>query len=271
MYYDAHCHLQDLRLVRAGFDPSTLLDLGVRRVVINGTRPDDWPAVAQLAAEFPDLVQPSFGLHPWWANDRPAIAWRSQLHQQLLDHRGTAAIGEIGLDRWIDDYDMPAQEEAFLWQLEIASEFDLPVSMHCLKAWGRMLELLETNVRPERGFLLHSYGGPAEMVAPLAKLGSYFSFCGYFLAERKEKVREAFAEVPSDRLLVETDAPDQCLPEDLDEYRLTDVDNGERLNDPHNVVTIYEKFAKLRGQTVDDLAKQVERNFVQLFGERHHL
>ncbi|MEM7014244.1 MAG: TatD family hydrolase, partial [Verrucomicrobiota bacterium] len=164
MYYDAHCHLQSLRLVRAGFDPSTLIDAGFKRIVVNGTQPDDWPAVAQLTELFPDVVLPSFGLHPWWANDRPAVSWRSQLHEQLLNHRGNVAIGEIGLDRWIDDFDMPAQEEAFLWQLEIASEFDLPVSIHCLKAWGRMLGILQSNPLPERGFLLHSYSGPAEMV-----------------------------------------------------------------------------------------------------------
>ncbi|MFT5468773.1 MAG: TatD DNase family protein [Verrucomicrobiales bacterium] len=264
MLYDAHCHLQDLRLARAGFEPAALRETGLKRAVVNGTRPEDWPAVASLAAAFPDFVQPSFGLHPWWANDRPPVAWRSKLHQQLLDHP-KAGIGEIGLDRWIDDFDMLAQEEAFLWQLEMAAEFDKPASIHCLKAWGRLLELLKANQLPERGFLLHSFGGPAEMVKPLADLGAYFSFCGYFLHERKASVREAFKIVPPDRLLIETDAPDQPLPEELDEYRLTDFENGERLNDPHSLDAIYEGLADVLGRPVDDLAGQIEANFLRFF------
>lgn len=264
--YDAHCHLQDLRLARSGFDPASLEESGLKRAVVNGTRPEDWPVVASLAAAFPDFVQPSFGLHPWWANDRPPVAWRSQLHQQLLDHPG-ACIGEIGLDRWIDDYDMPAQEEAFLWQLEMAAEFDKPVSIHCLKAWGRLLELLESNPKPERGFLLHSFGGPIELVDRLAELGAYFSFCGYFLHERKEKTRDAFKSVPADRLLIETDAPDQPLPEELDEYHLVDADSGERLNDPHNLGAIYRGLAGILDRSVSDLARQIEANFLRFFGE----
>jgi len=82
---------------------------------------------------------------------------------------------EIGLDRWIKDHDLPDQEDVFVWQLRLAAERDLPASLHCLQAWGRLLELLQTSPRPQRGSCWHSYGGPREMVAPLAKLGAHFS------------------------------------------------------------------------------------------------
>ena len=85
---------------------------------------------------------------------------------------------------------------------------------------------------PERGFLLHSYGGLTEMVA-FAQLGAYFSFPGYWRAA-KGRHREAFKSVPADRLLIETDAPDQRLPDALNAYPLTDS-AGEPMNHPANL------------------------------------
>lgn len=258
MLYDAHCHLHDSRLVRAGVRSST-----AARCVVNGTCEDDWPLVAELAANQPNVIS-SFGLHPWFVNDR-STDWRSKLDQQLLAHPG-APVGEIGLDRWIPDFDLPAQEEVFLWQLNLAAERDLAASIHCLRAWGRLLELLGENPRPRRGFLLHSYGGPVEMVKPLAKLGARFSFCGYFLADRKEKTRDAIREVPLDRLLIETDAPDQALPEELDRFQLTDPESGKRLNHPDNLAAVYAGAASFLGVPLDELTSQVEANFNWLFG-----
>jgi TatD DNase family protein len=127
------------------------------------------------------------------------------------------------------------------------------------------LELLRDQARPARGFLLHSYGGPKEMVASLAKLGAYFSFPGYFMHERKARQREAFAVVPLDRLLIETDAPDQLLPEAENRFPLHDAE-GKPLNHPANLGRIYEFVAGQRGMKVETLAAQLEENFQRLFG-----
>ena len=113
----------------------------------------------------------------------------------------------------------------------------------------------------KRGFLLHSYGGPAEMVEPLARLGAYFSFPGAFAHERKTRQRDAFRRMPPNRLLIETDAPDQALPEDRVTHPL-----GQRLNHPANIAAVYEAAAEVLGQAPADLAQRVEENFVRLFG-----
>ena len=107
-----------------------------------------------------------------------------------------------------------------MWQLRLAAERNLPLSIHCLQAWGPLLDILRAEPRPACGFLLHSYGGAAELVAPLAELGAYFSLPGYFALERKTRQREAFRQVPADRLLIETDAPDQSLPPERVQYPL---------------------------------------------------
>jgi TatD DNase family protein len=134
-----------------------------------------------------------------------------------------------------------------------------------LHAWGRLLELLQNNSRPARGIVLHSFGGPAEMVPAFAKLGAYFSFPGYFLHERKLRQRKTFRQVPADRLLIETDAPDQLLPADKNQFRLADAE-GKPLNHPANLAAVYSGLAELLGEKVEPLAAHVEENFQRVFG-----
>lgn len=232
-------------------------------MVVNGSCEQDWPEVLALSREFPEVL-PSFGYHPWYIKER-SPDWTQTL-RRFVDET-PAGIGEVGLDRWIDNYDLPDQEEVFVAQLRLAAERDLPLSIHCLKAWGRLLELLEAHPRPRCGFLLHSFGGPKEMIPALARLGAYFSLPGYYAHPRKERQREAFKTVPLDRLLVETDAPDQLLPTERSRYPLIDAKTGNSLNDPANLECIYDFAAEWFHEPVEQLSARVEENFRRLFGK----
>ena len=231
--FDAHNHLQDPR-----FAPhldeivDAMQEAGVERCVVNGTCEEDWPRVTELARRFPDLVLPSYGLHPWFAADR-SPDWLTTLTEHL-DAHPQAGLGECGLDRWIKDYDLNDQREVFLAQLSLAADRNLPLSIHCLKAWGPLLDCLRDHPLPARGFLLHSYGGSRELVAELASLGAWFSFSGAFLHPRKAARRDAFLAVPPDRLLVETDAPDMLPPPEARLHHLRAPD-GSELNHPANL------------------------------------
>ncbi|MFK7912186.1 MAG: TatD family hydrolase [Akkermansiaceae bacterium] len=249
--HDAHNHLQDSRF--DGIRDQVIAEIraaGVTRCVVNGTCPDDWKKVAALTIEHPDLIIPSFGLHPW---KTPTNGWLEKL-VHYLDTVPNACIGECGLDHWMDDYDIALQEKIFLTHLALATERNLPLSIHCLKAWGHLVELLESNSLPARGFLLHSYGGSKELVPRLTKLGAYFSFSGYFLHEKKHKVREAFAEVPPDRMLIETDAPDMLPPENAISHPLQDG-----INHPANLPEIKRQASKFL-----DISS-ITANFSQFF------
>lgn len=280
---DAHNHLQDDRF--AGREEALVAEAaqaGVARMVVNGSGEADWPQVAALADLHPAMVVPAFGCHPWYLGERTPH-WREGLVRQL-DLTPGAVLGEIGLDRWmLEDPDrwraylgpagvaavppsMAEQEAAFTAQLQLAAERNISASIHCLRAFGRLLELLSTNPRPACGFLLHSYGGPVELVAPLAKLGAYFSFPGYFAHERKTRQREVFRAVPPDRLLLETDAPDQLPPDALNRHPLTDPATARPLNHPANLAAIYQFLADFLGEPVEALATQAEANFTRLFG-----
>lgn len=261
--FDAHNHLQDERF--AGRQDELIREamaVGVDGMVVNGSSEDDWYDVAQLAAKDP-LVQPSYGLHPWYHHQRTST-WLVQL-ENLLTENARAAVGEIGLDRWKEDLPYDEQEPVFLAQWELARRLNRPASVHCLKAWGRLLELVQTHLGPDRGFLLHSYGGPAEMIASFAQCGAYFSFPGFYLHPRKEKQREVFRHVPIDRLLVETDAPDQRLPDEQNAFPLLDP-HSHPINHPANLASVYNGLAALRGEKIETLAGHIGDNFIRLFG-----
>ena len=255
--YDAHNHLQDERLWKA-LDQivADLPTVGLERCVVNGTSEKDWPHLEALAKRHRWII-PAFGLHPWFLKERSAN-WLDTL-RRCLDANPGACIGEIGLDRWIQDYDIADQEKVFTAQLQLAAERNLAASIHCLKAWGHLEDVLKTNPRPVRGFLLHSYGGSAEMIPPFVKLGAYFSISGYFAHDRKAAQREVFKKIPLDRLLVETDAPDMLPPPELIAFASGDM------NDPRNLPRIYEFAAKLFNMPLEDFAGRVATNFNSLF------
>lgn len=277
-FYDAHNHLQDEWLTPHLGKIATLLPtLPVRRVIVNGTNEQDWRRVAELAGKFA-WVQPSFGLHPWDAGNRTAN-WLEKLMAQL-DAMPAAAVGEIGLDCWILESARPddprltglrrapleEQIDVFRAQLALAASRNLPATIHCLDAWGPLHDILRSTSLPARGFLLHAYNGPQEMVKTFADLGAYFSFNGYFLADRKERQRETFRHIPADRLLVETDAPAMAPPQAWRTHKLPPSPDGSPVNHPGNIDAAYTGLAALRGVIVHELSAQVEKNFLRFFG-----
>ncbi len=259
-YFDAHNHWQD-----PGFDPdreriiSSLRALKLKRMVVNGTTESDWSRVQTFASNNPTII-PSFGIHPWFAAGRTSD-WMRSLERFLVSTR--SAIGEAGLDRYIPNYDIEDQKVVFEHHLRLAVEMNRPITIHCLYAVDDLLEVLERVPTPACGFLVHAYSCGAKWVERFAQLGAYFSFSGYFLNQGKEERLETFKLIPSDRLLVETDAPSMLLPPEKERFSLG---TAERLNHPGNLVVAYAELATVRGISDDELQRQVEQNFVRLFG-----
>jgi len=249
IYYDAHNHLQDERLTTA---IDVLPQIGLKMCVVNGTSEKDWPQVSALAKKH-SWILPAFGLHPWFSAER-SPKWLDTL-RHFLDEHQNASIGEIGLDRWMQNPDVAEQEKVFCQQLALATDRKLPVTVHCLKAWGQLEQTLRDHEGP---FLLHSYGGSAEMVKVFSKQKAYFSFSGYFAHERKAAQREVFKKIPLDRLLLETDAPDMIPPPELQTIPAD-------CNHPQNIQSIYKYAAQLWSIPETDLAAKMEQNFQRLF------
>jgi len=248
---DAHNHLQDARFQgRQAEVIATMKAQGITACVVNGTSEEDWPTVAQLAEDYPDFVIPAFGLHPWKIEKR-SPNWLESL-TSYLKRFPKSSIGECGLDRWIKSPDLEAQHQVFRQQLQLAITLDRPITIHCLKAWGPLLEELKAAPTLPK-FLLHSFSGSQETANECLKLGAFFSFSGYFLHPRKNKVREIFKSLPPERILVETDAPDMPLP--APEFQL------ENYNHPANLAMISKELSNLTTIEEKVFTQNTERFF----------
>lgn len=278
--YDAHNHLHDEWLAPYWVKTSVQLPaLGLRRAIVNGIAESDWPQVLTLARAHPTWITPSLGLHPWHVGNR-SPHWLATL-TSAFDAHPHAVIGEIGLDRWMTDRARPddprlaglrrapleEQLDAFKAQLSLAAARDLPATLHCLDAWGALHDALRTApALPARGFLLHAYGGPAELITPFAALGAYFSFNGCFLGERRAQQLDTFRHIPPDRLLIETDAPAMSLPPAWRTHKLPPSPEGMPVNHPGNIEATYVALAAFLGEPLPALAARIEKNFLRLFG-----
>jgi len=233
---------------------------GIRHCVVNATCEEDWPAVEALALADPDFVSPAFGIHPWKAHTA-TNDWCERL-ANLLENHPQASIGECGLDGWVSSPSIEIQRPVFEAQLELAREMQRPVTIHCLKAWAPLFEAFAQSPPPPR-FLMHSFGGSLEVARRLLPLGANFSFSGYFLHRRKAKVLEVFRQLPRDRILLETDAPDMLLPPDIALHHLPG-----HLNHPANLPAIGRHLAAALGMPPDELAHLTRTNATALFGAK---
>jgi len=259
--HDAHCHYQFAEVPYAAVELAR--SEGVGYAVINGSSPADWADVAALAGRDPRNL-PSFGLHPWDVPTAPA-GWLDELRRVLLAHPA-AGVGEMGLDRWIEGFDPVAQEAAFRAQLALAVELDRPLTIHCVRAIGPLMDILRSAAPPRRGFLLHSWNGPVELVPELARLGAYFSFSAHHFPERKAHLRVQFAAaIPPERILVETDAPALCPAPEYRVHELPASAEGVEQNHPSNLRRNLVELARTMGVTPEQAAARTGANFARLF------
>ncbi|KAJ0969960.1 hypothetical protein J5N97_022837 [Dioscorea zingiberensis] len=283
--FDAHCHLQDQRihavapqLIRAAFDS------GVLRFAVNGVSENDWHVVKQMAEQHPCLV-PNFGLHPWYVAERTPN-WFSSL-REFLAATPSAAVGEIGLDKGSHGkkIDFGEQVEVFQQQLELAKELKRPASVHCVRAFGDLLEILKRVGPFPEGLIMHSYLGSAEMVSELAKLGSYFSFSGHLSSMTLEKAKKMIRSVPLDRILLESDAPDalpkfksnfpgvqenssalqELLGQSGNQASESLTQQNQELNHPANIHTVLNYVSTLLEMPEEELAEVSYQNATRLF------
>ncbi|TNE92460.1 MAG: TatD family deoxyribonuclease [Deltaproteobacteria bacterium] len=206
--FDAHAHLDQLGETRLSEVLGRARAAGVDGFALAGANPEHWDHLEAIARRVGALWQ--LGLHPWWAqalDEAGQDAVLARLEQRLSPH----GIGETGLDatRARDDRSRQLQERAYRLQLDLAQARNLPVVLHGVRAWGRVLELLP---RDTDG-VLHAFTGSPELAEQAVRRGLHVSF-GRTLFD-SPRTREAARRVPGGRLLLESDAPDGGEPADL--------------------------------------------------------
>ena len=155
---------------------------------------------------------------------------------------------------------MEIQRPVFIDQLRLAREMDRPLTVHCLKAWGALFDCFD-EAPPPAQFLMHSFGGAIETARRLIPLGAFFSFSGHFLHPRKSAVLEVFRQLPPDRILLETDAPDMLPPAEIITHPLL-----ENYNHPANLPSIGHALATEFGLPPEALAEITRVNTRRCFG-----
>lgn len=216
-FCDAHCHLQDPRIVaKADELMRKAAEVGVGLLGVCGTHPDDWEQVCRLRAASPPSVAvvAHIGVHPFRAAEvgltAPKDEWLASLRAAMVADP-TLALGECGLDRspqGLARCDWATQLAVFDAQVALAAELDRPLAVHCVRAHSFVLDTLRRH-RPSAGVLMHSFSGAPDSVRPLLPFNPFFSFSALVLNPAAKKARASVASVPLDRLLVETDSPDQ--------------------------------------------------------------
>lgn len=273
--FDAHCHLQDSRILSMAPQLiETAINSGVVRFAVNGVTEKDWHLVKELSDRYPCII-PCFGFHPWYVAERTPN-WFNTL-KECFQSTPSAAIGEIGLDKGTRgrEVDFTDQVEVFRQQLELAKELKRPASVHCVRAYGDLLQIMKNTGPFPAGVILHSYLGSAEMVPEFAKLGAYFSFSGYLMSMKAQKAKKMLKAVPSERILLESDAPDALPKSDLESLflveKLASVPEGgssasnDTLNQPANIHSVLAYVASLLEMTKEEVAEVSYGNSVRLF------
>ncbi len=174
---------------------------GILRGVVNATREDEWDQVAAMAAACPERVVAAYGIHPWHA-DTVTAGWEDRLRERLSADP-EATVGECGLDG-VAAVDPAAQVRVFSAQLGIARELGRVVTVHCVRAWGAVVDVLLQEAPPR--FLMHGYAGSLETAGRLIPMGGWFSANDRLLDARRGRAMEVFRRLPLDRVVLESDA-----------------------------------------------------------------
>jgi TatD DNase family protein len=247
---DTHVHFDDISFAA----DRTLVwqraqSAGVKIQIIPAVTASAWAHLAAVCTQFSELY-PAFGLHPLYLAEHKTEHLKKLLH--WLQQDNVVAIGECGLDYFVDGLDRKLQLAFFSEQLQLAQQFDLPVIIHARRAVDDVIQCLRHY--PCRG-VVHSFSGSEQQANQLLNLGFYLSFGGPLTYPRANRLRHLVQILPLEWILLETDAPDQPL----------STHRGER-NEPCYLPEIAMTLAELRQESPEHIAAVTTQNALTLFG-----
>lgn len=234
-FIDTHIHLQDDKTNNATDIISFAAERGCKKMLNVSAKEEDWSCVAELATQFPQMIIPAFGLHPWYV-ETAEKGWQGRL-KEYLQKFPQALIGECGLDGLKPNMD--EQQQIFTEQIKIAKGYKRPLIIHAVKA----VPLLESFWKelPEK-FVFHGFNGKKELLEKIIKAGGYVGIGSGLL--KTTKAKEILNLIPEDKLLFETDAPF------LAKY-------------PWQIKEQAEQIAMLREEKIEALMAQVMQNSLE--------
>lgn len=208
---DTHTHLD---FPDFDADRSALLAdsraVGVRRIVVLGVHQGNWQRVWELAQSDPDL-HAALGLHPVFLDDhRPEhLSELADWLTRLAGHRQLCAVGEIGLDYFIESLDRERQQTLFEAQLQLAADFNLPPLIHVRRSHAAVVATLK-RFRLKRAGIIHAFAGSKEEAREYIKLGFKLGLGGAATWPQALRMHRVLADLPLESVVLETDSPDMA-------------------------------------------------------------
>lgn len=249
--FDSHAHYTE-----SAFDDDRdvilkmLPQKGVSGIVTIGSSMTDSYNSIKIAENY-DYIYAACGVHPE-AEARTPDNFIDELEKMLKSSPKIKALGEIGLDYHYDNYNHERQIKIFIQQLELANKLGLPVIIHSRNANDDTMEILR-KYRPNG--VLHCFSGSAETAKEVISLGMYISFTGVLTFKNSKKALKALAEVPLDRLMLETDCP----------YMAPEPFRGKRC-DSSMIDKIAVKAAEIKGIQPQEILDITCKNAFEFFG-----
>lgn len=249
--FDTHAHYSD-----SAFDEDryAVLDAlpskGVKYVALASASAEDTLINSELSQKY-GYVYCAAGVHPESVDSNPAD-YLEIIEKTVRENPKVRAVGEIGLDYHYDGYDREKQIKVFCEQLELAQSLDLPVIIHSRSACEDTMSILK-KYKP-RG-VVHCFSGSAETAKEIIRLGMYISFTGVLTFKNAKKALKALAEVPLERLMLETDCP----------YMAPAPYRGQRC-DSSMIPFTAQKAAEVKGVDAQELLDITCRNGMEFYG-----
>ena len=250
---DSHCHFDDAR-----FDGDRdrayqrAREAGVAAQIVPGVQAAWWPRVRRICRQYPGLY-PAYGLHPMFVAQH-----RTQDIDDLenwLQKEKPVAVGECGLDFFIENPARESQYEYFEAQLALAQRYRLPVIIHARRAVEEVVNTLRRY--PGLVGVLHSFSGSMQQAMRLIDLGFLMSFGGPLTYPRAKRLRLMAGNLPLRALMLESDSPDQ-----------PDTDIRGQRNEPARLARVLQTLAELRKEPLEQIARSTRENAERLFGVR---
>lgn len=243
MLFDTHIHLDLLADLHR--EVNAARKIGINQFLVPGVRPTVWPELLQTTDAIAGAVAAP-GVHPMAARE-----WNRTTREQLLaclQRTGSVAIGEIGLDSMID-IPQALQESVLREQLRIAIDCRLPVILHCRRATGRLLQILQQERVDRVGGIMHAFSGSLETAREAINLGFALAIGGPVTYPEARRIPEVASQLPAEWLVLETDAPD-----------LAPHPHRGATNRPIWLQYIHHRLAELRGWTPEETAAITSSN-----------
>ncbi|KAF1032949.1 MAG: putative metal-dependent hydrolase YjjV [Pseudomonas sp.] len=228
---------------------------GVQRMVVLGVYQHNWQRLWDLVQHDADL-HAAFGLHPVYLdNHRPAhLTELGDWLARLSGHRQLCAVGEIGLDYFLEHLDRERQQSLFEAQLRLAVDFQLPALLHVRRSHAAVIATLK-RIRLLRGGIIHAFAGSVEEAREYIKLGFKLGLGGAATWPQALRMHKVLAQLPLEAVVLETDSPDMAPV----------MYPGQR-NSPEHLPDIATALAGRMGISPSALAEASTRNAVELFG-----